>query len=463
MKNRLFVVLAATALALGQVATSTTIASSGAVLVLNNHDAGAGSFRAAIAQANADPGVKHIQFTGRVSVIALRQSVIFTGAQALTINGNSATIDGSGIAAGAALLATGGGDLEISRLTVRNAPAEGIAVEVPPTATGTQRLTLFRVEISGNRGHGVLVNDQVDPSAPEGELPNQEGSAASVDVSVVNSRFTNNGYSVSDRDGLRVNEGGAGDLVITVKHSVAADNAADGIEVDERGAGDVRVDVFGSEIVRNGKFDPADLDDGFDIDEYADGSVVGIVAFTTASDNYEEGLDFNENNAGDLRVGLWRVVVNGNGEEGVDYEEDDDFAGGGDLVTVMLDVETNGNGVNGGDAGLKIREKGDGSLLALVSGVEASHNAIGGISVREDAAGTLRSTIHRATAAGNAGRGVDFDENAAGDLVAKLSDSTSLGNVDVDLRADQQGPGAGSFAVSDVTYATIGGNVAPAP
>jgi hypothetical protein len=461
MKNRLIILLAASALTLGQTTTRTLVASSGAVRVTNSNDAGPGSFRDAIAQASADPGVTHIQFTGRVAVIALQQSVTFTGAQALTINGNGAVIDASGVAQGAAFLATGGGDLAVSRLAVRNGPAEGIAVEVPSGATGTLYVSLFRVEISGNLGHGVLVNDQVDPSTQDGVQPNPNGSAASVDVSVVNSVFSDNGYSVSDRDGLRVNEGGAGDLIITVKHSVSADNAADGIEVDERGAGDVRVDVVGTEIVRNGKFDPDDLDDGFDIDEYNDGSVSGTVALTVASDNYEEGLDFNENNAGDLRVDLVRVQVNGNREEGVDLEEDDDFAGGGDLVTAMAGVKTSGNGAAGGDAGLKIREKGDGDLIAVVSGVVASHNVIGGVSVREDAGGHLRSEIDHATAAGNTGRGIDFDENGAGDLTAAVSDSTSLGNVDVDLRADQQSPGAGSFVLSNVTYATRGGNTAP--
>ena len=455
--------LAACALALGHAATSTTIASSGALLVSNNFDSGPGSFRDAIDQANADPGVTHIQFTGAVTVVALQQSVIFTGSQALTIDGNGAALDGSGIALGAAFLATGGGDLAISRLTVRDAPAEGITVEVPASATGTIHVSLFRVEILNNLGHGVLVNDQEDPSTTDGVQPNANGSAASVAVSVVNSRFVGNGYSASDRDGLRVNEGGDGDLAITVKHTLAADNAADGIEVDERGAGDVIVDVFGSEVLRNGQFDPEDLDDGFDIDEYNDGSVIGVVSWTTASDNYEEGLDFNENNAGDLRVDLTHVQVNGNREEGVDYEEDDDFAGGGDLVTTMIDVTTNGNGADGGDAGLKIREKGVGDLNATLSGIDASDNVIGGISVREDAAGSLRSAIEHATTVGNTGRGIDFDENAAGDLAAAVVDTTSLTNTDMDLRADQQAPGAGSFVLSRVTYATIGGNVPPAP
>jgi hypothetical protein len=292
----------------------------------------------------------------------------------------------------------------------------------------------------------------------DGVQPNANGSAASVFVTVTRSRFAGNGYSVSDRDGLRVNEGGDGDLVIVVKHTVSADNAADGIEVDERGAGDVLVDVDDLEVVRNGKFDPDDLDDGFDIDEYNDGSIIGLLVSSIANDNYEEGLDFNENNAGDLRVHLVGVEASGNREEGVDYEEDDDFAGGGDLVTVMREVITNGNGADGGDAGLKIREKGAGHLDATLRGIEASNNLIGGVSVREDADGNLRSPIERVVALGNAGRGIDFDENGAGNLAVRASASTSLTNGDVDLRADQQAPGTGIFVVTNVTFATSGGN-----
>ena len=135
---------------------------------------------------------------------------------------------------------------------MRNAPAEGIAVEVPVDATGTIHVSLSYVDILENRGHGVLVNDQEDPSTVDGVQPNANGSAASVQVSVTNCRFVGNGYSVSDRDGLRVNEGGDGDLIITVHKTVAADNAADGIEVDERGSGDVLVEMVRTTVVRNG-------------------------------------------------------------------------------------------------------------------------------------------------------------------------------------------------------------------
>ena len=101
----------------------------------------------------------------------------------------------------------------------------------------------------------MLINDQLDPSVPEDENgdpippgPNPNGSDATVEVTVLGSRFSGNGntegVSVSDNDGLRVNEGGLGDLKLTVRLSVFEENGADGIEVDERGDGDARVDML---------------------------------------------------------------------------------------------------------------------------------------------------------------------------------------------------------------------------
>ena len=436
----------------------------GFVNVTNDDDDGKGSFRWAVGEANANPGIRAIRFRGRTGTIHLASTVTYTGAQALTIEGKRAVIDGAG-AGGVAFLATGGASLTIEDLTVQNAPAEGIALEVPAAATGTIKVKLSHVIIKDNKGHGVLINDQVQPETQDGVQPNAEGSAASLDVEVAFSSFSNNGYSVSDRDGLRVNEGGEGNLTFASRWTTSEDNAADGIELDERGNGDVTIDVSDTDILRNGKFDPEDLDDGFDIDEYDAGSILGTVVRSAAVDNFEEGLDFNENNAGDLRVDLTLVVASGNREEGIDYEEDDDFAGGGDLVTTMTGVVANGNGVDDGDAGLKIREKGLGSLTANVTGVDASNNFRSGIFVREDADGSLTSAIAKARTVGNVGQGIDFDENSTGGLVASVSQSTSSGNTLFGVRADQQLPGVGTLQLTTVDLsgntggATTGSNV----
>jgi hypothetical protein len=428
----------------------------GFVNVTNNDDDGKGSFRWAVAEANENPGIRRIEFRGKRRPIQLLTSVTYTGAQDLTLEGNNAIIDGAS-ASGPAFIVTGGGDLKVSELTFRNSPAEGIDYEVPAAATGTIKVRLDRVTIADNKGHGVLVNDQVDPSTEDDVQPNAEGSAASLYVEVIGSSFLRNGYSVSDRDGLRVNEGGEGTLTFVARLSRSEDNAADGIELDERGVGDVRIDVSGLKLARNGKFDPLDFDDGFDIDEYDDGSILGTVSASSSLDNYEEGFDFNENNAGDFKVDMYLVNASGNAEEGIDYEEDDDFAGGGDLVTTMAGIVANRNG---GDGGLKIREKGLGLLTANVTGVEANQNVVSGIAIREDADGTLTSNIVRARTVGNAAHGIDFDENSTGDLIATVSKSVSTGNTLFGIRADQQLPGTGSLLLTQVDLAgNTGGTV----
>ena len=168
----------------------------------------------------------------------------------------------------------------MSSLKVRNSLAEGIVVEVRPRRPSTIKVSLVNVDIVNNNGHGVLVNDRKIPRPSDGVQPDPDGSAATVDVSVINCRFIHNGYSVSDRDGLRVNEGGDGDLIITVKYTLAEENGADGIEVDERGAGDVQVEMLATRLIANGPFDQTDLDDGFDIDEYNDGGIFGTVVLS---------------------------------------------------------------------------------------------------------------------------------------------------------------------------------------
>lgn len=425
------------------------------VIVTHGYASGKGSFRDAILRANADANIQRIEIKPANLTVRLDESVAYTGAQALTIIGKRSTIDASALA-GSALIANGGADLTIEDLTIQDAGGEGLEVQIPTTATGTITVVLRHVTALRNAGHGVLINDQEQTDTTDGVQPNGSGSAAALVVQVENVRFAENGYSVSDRDGLRINEGGAGDLTFTAINARSEDNAADGIELDERGNGSIFVDVRDTQILRNGKFDPEDLDDGFDIDEYDAGSIVGSMVRTSANDNYEEGLDFNENNAGDLRVDLSNVEASRNREEGIDYEEDDDFAGGGDLVTTMVDIIADGNGADGGDAGLKIREKGDGNLEADVTRVRTSANVIGGISIREDATGSLRSTITAATAQGNTGNGIDFDENSAGNLTAMVLESASTNNGRVGVRADEASDGVGSLTLTAVT---ISGNV----
>ena len=167
-------------------------------------------------------------------------------------------------------------------------------------------------------------------------------------------------------------------------------------------------------------------------------------------------IDFNENDAGDLRVDMDHVEANDNGAEGIEYDEDGDSNGGGDIVTTMTHVTANGNGgyfeEDPGDAGLKIREKREGNLDATLGHVEASENLSGGILIREDAAGNLVADIKHAITVGNfgngevAGHGIDFDENSDGDLTATVDHAKSLLNGGAGVRTDEGGHSARTAA-----------------
>ena len=267
------------------------------------------------------------------------------------------------------------------------------------------------------------------------------------------SRFIHNGYTVSDRDGLRVNEGGTGDLTIDITESVFEENAADGVEVDERGEGSVYVQMSGSLLRANGPFDPADLDDGFDIDELDGGSIIGAIVSSKALDNFEEGFDFNENDNGDLRVDMYDVEASRNGEEGIDYEEDDDYGNSGDLVSTFALITANDNRY--GDGGLKIREKQAGDLQVTVDGVEANGSGfvdgvpvldedvdpeadedninepvvVAGVHIRETGAGNAAVLVANAVANGNSGNGAEIREADDGDLNAQVNTARAEDNV----------------------------------
>lgn len=327
----------------------------GTVRVTNNHDSGPGSFRWAVEQANQDSTVRTITFSAGLEPIAIRSTLTFTGAQKLSISGKGAVIDG-GAARGTAFLANGGGDIALEGLTFRNADGEGVAVQVPADARGTIRVTLRNVTITGNKGHGLLVNDQVNPDVAAGSEPDSSGSAAGLHVEITNSQFLRNGHSVSDRDGIRINDGAGGGLTFIARGVRTEDNAADGIELDERGTGDVRVDVADLTVTGNGSFDPGDIDDGFDIDEMDDGSIFATLTRIISSDNREDGLDFTETGRGDLVAELHGSSTTRNGGVGIRAEQQ--LPGAGTLLLQGVELEGNGMGKTAG-RNVTVRQAGE--------------------------------------------------------------------------------------------------------
>ncbi len=426
-------------------------ATSSTVRVINTHDAGPGSFRQAILDANNHPSIQRIVFATRVGTVALQQPVEYTGPQALSIEGNRATLDGAGLPAGASgFLASGGGDLTVTGLTIRGAPGVGLTVAVPGNATETIKVSLINFAALNNGLHGVLINDQAEYfDDPNSTSP--DGSDASLDVVVIGSHFKNNGFKALDQDGLRINEGGVGNLKALIHATHVEDNGGDGVELDERDVGAVLFNVVGTTLHGNGGFASADFDDGIDIDESGAGSIIGTFFLTSANHNFEQGFDLNENDAGDLRVDMLLVEASGNRQEGIEYEEDDDVAGGGDIIATLVGIKTRGNGVDDGDAGLKLREKGVGNLDVRLLGIESSDNSVSGIQLREDADGNLTARIQNVITDDNNVDGIEFDENGAGNLDGTVEKTTSSNNTGAGIRADQGGAGAGTLKLIEVT------------
>lgn len=473
---------------------------SGVVMVTSAADAGPGSLRAAFMAASADPSIRAVQVRPGLT-IELHSSLEYSGSQSLFIHAHGAILDGAALPAGATnLRAFARGDLEISDLTVQNAPGHGLVVQIPADESGTKTVVLNGVTALDNLGHGVEINDQEDPDdagdSDAGIRGNSNGSDASLDVRVYRSVFEGNGFGALDRDGLRVNEGGLGDLRFEIVDSRADANGADGVELDERGEGSLAFRIFRSHFSRNGDYDQSadpDKDDGFDADETDAGDFIADVMLSTANDNFEEGFDFNENDAGDQIVTIKLSEASGNTEEGIDLEEDDDWQGGGDLIAVLDRVVANGNTTVDGNGGIKIRERGDGDLDARIEGSTASENVEAGIHLREQHGGDLRTRIVGALAerngdtgifvreddAGsqdaevsgsrslaNGEHGIDFDENGDGDLAARVRFTTASDNAEYGIRADEGGAGAGTLSLQTVTLDGNGspgttGNVTP--
>ena len=420
-------------------------ASGSSTQVTTSADAGEGSLRAAIEAANAEASITTIQVARNLGTVALVTTIHYTGSQALTINGGNLVLNAADLGNGeSGFLADGGGDLKITDLTIENAPGVGLEVQVPSNETGTQSLTLDKFTVRNSGLHGVLMNDQDDPLTDPATVPSpgaQGGSDVSLVVQVTNSLFENNGFESIDNDGIRINEGGLGNLDFAISGSLTQANGADGIELDERGAGSVVFDITKTDLLENGffgiekPFNERDLDDGIDVDEWGAGDLIGTFAHVKSNGNAEQGVDLNENEAGNLGVTMTDVEGSGNGQEGIEFEEDDDRADGGDINAVLSQITTNDNGhweddEGGlGDGGLKSREKGAGDNNTQVLVATSIGNLAGdGVIIREEGVGNILTVLTNIFALDNPVNGIQVRQANAGALNARIQGGRVIGN-----------------------------------
>ncbi|MGE0441703.1 MAG: hypothetical protein AB7L66_18170 [Gemmatimonadales bacterium] len=407
---------------------------SAVIFVTTEADAGPGSFRAALEAANANPRIRSIRFKHGVRHVATAAELSYTGAQDLSVEGDDAVVDASG-AGGNGLVATGGGSLDITRLTIQNAPGNGLVLTVPAGATGVVSLTLDRFAARGNGLYGVLMDDQ----APEQDThaPTGSDSDAGIYFELRRSVIEDNGKSgPSDFDGARVQEGGNGSIVARIIDSRIALNGADGVEYDERGEGNVEFEVLHSTFVQNGPQDPNDLDDGFDIDEIGGGDVRGRMIDVDLDRNFDQGIDFDESDGGSVHLTLVDVRTRGNGLEGIKVSED----GNGD-VQVFGNRVISANSAT--EEGAVYEEEGEGDISVRLVQATFSGNAKENLEITEADEGSIFARLTQVTAVGSVGdEGILIEETDGGSVDAALTRVTSNGNTKEGLEIAQETAGA---------------------
>lgn len=436
------------------------------ISVTNTNDSSSGSFRSAITLANlVGPSTQSItiefEIDGTVSLSS--GTIVYNNDVPLIINGNGVTIDGSGLAFEDDIFQiNGGSDVIINDLSFVNGSANGVNIALPDNASGIVSLVFNTVTFGSNGLNGLLINDQSDdPINPGGS-----DSPASILLKLNSVEVTGNGFvGLSDFDGVRVNEGGLGDLTVTIQDSLVADNGGDGVELDEKGEGLVKATVKNSDFNDNGPQDPEDLEDGFDIDEADDGDLIAVLNTVTANGNFDEGIDLDESGPGDIRATLTNVTAVDNTDREIQFSEgleDEDLPedppadiNDGSIITFFLNVLMDGQG-DDDDGGL-LEEFGAGDVHFLFSDVTAV-NADDGFQVDEVGDGDLLGWIKTSTFNSNADDGFTAEEQDLGDLAIVFSRTSIMDNLGNGIQAEQGDDGEGELGL---LLTTIEGNDDP--
>jgi len=423
------------------------------VRVRSTEDTGFGTLRAALELANEDPGVSTILFETGIGVIEIDNSLEYTGSQDLRIVGSQAVVDGEGCDCDA-LVVSGGGDLTLEKLVIRNAEGNGIFMEIPADATDLVTVTLREVGIRDNGLHGFHIDDLADENGTGGN------SAAGILLDFRDVSIQANGFrqDITDRDGLRVEEGGSGGIELRAERTFILGNAGDGVELKETGLGEVVVDIRLSRIDNNGSQpqNPDNLEDGLDIREAGPGAVrldirgLDLTA-TSIEGNGNRGIRIREEGSGDVMGNLDRILASGNGNGLIFAVEDADSQGNATGGSGCLDITFNQVVTEEGERdGVHLEEFGLGYLSVTARGLDASLNGGDGLWARENGVGDLLIEVRDSFFDSNGqivwdpddlGAGMQLLENGAGVLDVRLVETSLSQNPDGGLDAEEEGSG----------------------
>jgi hypothetical protein len=395
-----------------------------AALVTNGNDTGPGSFREALAS-GADEIVMvttdNITITSTLSYSGRAPLTIVGAGQLLSSLENVTLLEvsnGAGLTISNLYFRGPGGFSINNRADLEGDAGKGIFVNVADDESDTVTLRLTNVAVSDVANHGIHVSDCDQPDDCGGG-----GAEASIHVILSNVIVENVGRGRFDADGLRVDERDAGDIILETSNSLFTRVGADGVALDEGQDGIVRTSILNTTFSDNGNYcDPAvletfipdpgeaqfedgvameadipgpvtdspddrcierevdlyesgfvaaytfgiDLDDGIDIGEAGNGSVVSLMVDTTISGNFEEGVDYHEDGAGGIASTYINTVVSGNNDDGYKHSEE----GAGAVLAWMYASQANDNG----GVGAVYEEKDDGLLVVLAENSSTTNN-----------------------------------------------------------------------------------------
>lgn len=432
------------------------------VWVTSSADVGPGTLRAAVEEANADPAVRGIRFnlapgSGQIEP---RSQIEFHGTQALTVEGPAhiVTLAAPGTVG---LLFRIRNALTLRNFGVEDANKVGIAIMVPSDAVGTVQVTLEQMVFLGNYSHAIWITDQAVAESDVGGYA-ESGAPASLDVTMRFVRATNNAFERDD-DAMRITDGGAGDLRVTMDTSWAQFTGGEGLELDERGGGDLVATVTRSHFNNAGRIDAGDGLDGVGLRESGDGSVLARFSAVDSYENAGGALEIEELGTGDVVLALTDVMVSTNGGSAVIVNEDADGTGTCRVSVDLVDVTVQTNALAAPAAAVQITERSAGDLGVRVVGSDINGNSGAGLVVQEFDDGTLAATLQSLIATANAGDGIVLREAGAGDLVAGVRLVSSTGNGGVGLRMRQSYRGTGRVRISGTSLVgnTFGPIAAP--
>ena len=345
------------------------------------------SLRKAIMAANTDENISQIDFQ-KEAKIQLTSPIIYTGQQALLIEGNNAEINGekAGKSEGfyddvekittvrtqdGSLMFNTAANISINNLSVVKSHTRGIVITIPVEAKGDDAiLSLNNVSVLDSRLYGLHIDDN-SSELDDGDI----GADIGVHLQISHSQFINNGTGAIDFDGIRVDERGNGDITADIVDTQISHNGGDGIELDEGGSGDVKASMINVVLDENGFYNETDLDDAFDIDEAGAGELDVKLINVTLTSNKDQGLDFDEEGAGDANVLLYNVNATNTLKEAIKIDEED----AGSIHANLFKV----NVKKGSDDGIQLTELGEGKIQALLSDVQATDNKKYGMNIQQ--------------------------------------------------------------------------------